>query len=61
MAITIEGSSLCTHQCTRIDSTFPSNFDFYVVKKNGPALKLVLCAVQNLNLITSKLEINVMC
>lgn len=31
------------------------------LKKNGPALKLVLCTVQNLNWIISKLEINVMC
>lgn len=60
LAITKRG--LCTQQLTASICTFPSNFNFYVVKKkDGPALTLVLCAVQNLNLIASKLEINVMC
>lgn len=59
LAITKRG--LCKQQLTASICTFPSNFNFYVVKKNGPALTLVLCAVQNLNLIASKLEINVMC
>lgn len=62
MVIAVEDSSLHTTVYRHCYARFPviSTFTWFK-EKNDPALKLALRTVQNLILISSELEINVMC